>query len=95
MRYSRSVGDRTRRHFDAVQSSRKARMNDTTRDTSKTQTSAAWGSDSVYGETLKRIEASGLRWRALRTVWDVDRPADLERLRSLRFSSASRPRARR
>jgi uncharacterized protein len=55
----------------------------------------AWGSDSVYGETVKRIEASGLRWRALRTVWDVDRPADLERLRSLRFSSTSRRSARR
>jgi rSAM/selenodomain-associated transferase 1 len=55
----------------------------------------AWGSDTVYGETVKRIEACGLRWRALRTVWDVDRPGDLERLRSLRFSSASRRAARR
>jgi rSAM/selenodomain-associated transferase 1 len=55
----------------------------------------AWGSNSVYGETVKRIEAAGLRWRALRTVWDLDRPADLERLRSLRFSSAWRRCARR
>jgi uncharacterized protein len=55
----------------------------------------AWGSDSVYAQTVKRVEAAGLRWRALRRVWDVDRPADLERLRSLRFSSASRRCARR
>ena len=55
----------------------------------------AWGSDSVYAESVKRIEAAGLKWRALRTLWDVDRPADLERLRSLRFSSASRRCARR
>jgi glycosyltransferase A (GT-A) superfamily protein (DUF2064 family) len=26
-----------------------------------------------------------LRWRALRTVWDVDRPADVERLRRQRL----------
>ena len=55
----------------------------------------AWGSDSVYSATVKGIERARLEWRALRTVWDVDRPADLERLRSLRFSSASRRRARR
>jgi uncharacterized protein len=54
-----------------------------------------WGGADVYRETVKRLDAAGLRWRALRTVWDVDRPADLERLRSLRFSSASRRRARR
>jgi rSAM/selenodomain-associated transferase 1 len=54
-----------------------------------------WGSDRVYAETVKRANQAGLRWRALRTVWDVDRPADLERLRSLRFSSASRRCARR
>ncbi len=55
----------------------------------------AWGSASVFAETVKRLETAGLKWRALRTVWDVDRPADLERLRSLRFSSASRRCARR
>lgn len=52
-----------------------------------------WGSSRVYTQTLKNL--SGYRWRALRTVWDVDRPADLERLRSLRFASGRRPRARR
>ena len=52
-----------------------------------------WGSSCVYEETVKRLE--GYRWRALRTVWDVDRPQDLERLRSLRFASGFLPRARR
>jgi len=54
-----------------------------------------WGGADVYRETLKRAERAGLRWRALRTVRDLDRPADLERLRSLRFSAASRRCARR
>jgi uncharacterized protein len=53
----------------------------------------AWGTASVYGETVKRLKP--YRWRALRTVWDVDRPADLPRLRALRFASAGRPRVRR
>jgi glycosyltransferase A (GT-A) superfamily protein (DUF2064 family) len=47
-----------------------------------------WGGADVYGETVRRIESAGMRWRALRMVWDVDRPADLARLRSLRFSAA-------
>ena len=47
-----------------------------------------WGSERVYTETAKRL--ARYRWRALRTVWDVDRPADLERLRSLRFPLARR-----
>ena len=52
-----------------------------------------WGTSSVYAETVKRLKR--YRWRALRTVWDVDRPADLARLRSLRFASAGRRRVRR
>jgi len=54
-----------------------------------------WGTSSVYDTTAKRLAALGYRWRRLRRLWDVDRPEDLERLRSLRFSSAPRPRARR
>lgn len=50
-----------------------------------------WGGPSVYAETAKKLE--GCRWRALRRVWDVDRPEDLERLRSLRLASGSRRRA--
>jgi uncharacterized protein len=52
-----------------------------------------WGSSAVYAETVKRLQ--GRRWRALRTVWDVDRPEDVARFRALRFASAGRRRARR
>ena len=58
----------------------------------------AWGGPDVYAHTVEKLQ--GYRWRALRTVWDVDRPEDLERLaasspalRSLRFSSVRRRRA--
>lgn len=50
----------------------------------------AWGGARVYADTIERLERCGYRWRSLRTVWDVDRPQDLARLRSLRFSSALR-----
>jgi glycosyltransferase A (GT-A) superfamily protein (DUF2064 family) len=52
-----------------------------------------WGSSRVFAQTVERL--AGVRWKELRKLWDVDRPEDLERLRSLRFSSALRPRARR
>ncbi len=42
-----------------------------------------WGEAGVYAATAERL--AGRRWRALRTVWDVDRPADLDRLRSVHF----------
>lgn len=45
----------------------------------------AWGGAGVYAQTIERLESLRYRWRALRTVWDVDRPADLERLRSRRL----------
>jgi len=47
-----------------------------------------WGGPQVYADTVKRL--AGYRWRALRPVWDVDRPEDLERLRALRWTSRSR-----
>jgi uncharacterized protein len=53
----------------------------------------AWGTSNVFPETVKRLK--GKRWRALRSVWDVDRPEDLPRLRALRFASAGRRGARR
>ena len=40
----------------------------------------AWGGNEVYGQTVERLARLRLRWRALRTVWDVDRPTDLARL---------------
>jgi len=55
----------------------------------------AWGGEDVYAETAKRLDRAGYRWRALRRVWDVDRPEDLERLRSLRFASTARQGVRR
>jgi hypothetical protein len=55
----------------------------------------AWGGRDVCSETVRRLDRLGYRWRALRTLWDVDRPEDLERLRSLRFASAPRRGARR
>ena len=54
-----------------------------------------WGSASVLPETISRLRKKGLKWKAMRTVWDVDRPEDLARLRSLRSSSGSRQAARR
>jgi rSAM/selenodomain-associated transferase 1 len=47
-----------------------------------------WGTAGVFAATARRLEAAGYRWRALRRLPDVDRPGDLERLRSLRFPSA-------
>jgi rSAM/selenodomain-associated transferase 1 len=64
----------------------------------------AWGSSEVMAQTRARMERLGWRWRELRTVWDVDRPADLQRLGRSRLlpagaiprrtSSAARIRAR-
>lgn len=54
-----------------------------------------WGTSGVYAATVERLESSGYRWRALPVLWDVDRPQDVERLRSLRSFSALRRCARR
>jgi rSAM/selenodomain-associated transferase 1 len=40
-----------------------------------------WGSTRVMAQTRKRLRALQWRWKELRTVWDVDRPEDLARLR--------------
>jgi len=39
-----------------------------------------WGGNDVYARTVERLDGQRMRWRALRAVWDVDRPADLDRL---------------
>jgi glycosyltransferase A (GT-A) superfamily protein (DUF2064 family) len=54
-----------------------------------------WGSSSVYEATARKLTELGYRWRALRRLWDVDRPEDLDRLRSLRFVLGARPHVRR
>jgi hypothetical protein len=42
----------------------------------------AWSTDSVFAETVARIEALGWRLRVAETVFDIDEPADLERAQS-------------
>ncbi len=44
-----------------------------------------WSSPKVMRQTRNRLAALGWRWRELRTVWDVDRPEDLVRLRAARL----------
>jgi rSAM/selenodomain-associated transferase 1 len=39
-----------------------------------------WGSGEVMERTRERARAAGLSVKELRALWDVDRPADLERL---------------
>ena len=40
-----------------------------------------WGSARVLAQTQRRLRRLGWRWTELRTVWDVDRPEDVLRLR--------------
>jgi glycosyltransferase A (GT-A) superfamily protein (DUF2064 family) len=44
----------------------------------------AWGSAMVMQETRARLARLDWRWCELATLWDVDRPEDLLRLRQLR-----------
>jgi hypothetical protein len=40
-----------------------------------------WGTARVMAETRRRLQSLTLSWRELPTLWDVDTPEDLERLR--------------
>lgn len=40
----------------------------------------AWGGAQVMAQTRERMRAAGMRWHELETLWDVDRPEDLQRL---------------
>jgi rSAM/selenodomain-associated transferase 1 len=40
----------------------------------------AWGGDKVMAETRRRLEETGIRWKELETLWDIDRPEDYARL---------------
>jgi rSAM/selenodomain-associated transferase 1 len=60
----------------------------------------SWGSARVLEQTRRRLARLGWRWTELRTLWDVDRPEDVARLRRCglltgerRPSAASRKRA--
>lgn len=44
-------------------------------------TDIGWGTDQVLTQTREKLAALHLRWFELPTRWDVDRPADLARLK--------------
>ena len=44
-----------------------------------------WGSSAVLERTRTRLRRLGWRWKELRTLWDVDRPEDVARLRKSRL----------
>lgn len=45
----------------------------------------AWGGPRVLAQTRRRLRALGWVWKELRTLWDVDRPEDVARLRRSRL----------
>jgi rSAM/selenodomain-associated transferase 1 len=50
----------------------------------------AWGGEGVMQRTRELAAAAGVRVKELRRLWDVDRPADLERLERLEREGALR-----
>jgi rSAM/selenodomain-associated transferase 1 len=42
-----------------------------------------WGTARVLGETRRRLKGLGLTWQEPVMLWDLDRPADIERLRAI------------
>jgi len=42
-----------------------------------------WGTARVLGETRRRLQRLGLAWQEPVMLWDLDRPADIERLRGI------------
>ncbi len=42
-----------------------------------------WGSDTVLRDTRTRLSAIGWHWHEQASIWDLDRPADLEKLKLL------------
>jgi len=44
-------------------------------------TGMTWSTDQVMAQTRGRLAQAGLTWRELTTLWDVDRPEDVARLR--------------
>lgn len=45
----------------------------------------AWGGPLVLAQTRRRLKGLRWRWQELRTLWDVDRPEDVLRLRKSRL----------
>jgi rSAM/selenodomain-associated transferase 1 len=48
-----------------------------------------WGTAAVFEQTRSRLVQAGARWRALRTLWDLDRPQDMARLGRLPLTRAT------
>ncbi len=48
-------------------------------------TGIAWSTDQVMAATRERLATMGWRWHELPSLWDVDRPADYERLLASRL----------
>ena len=44
-----------------------------------------WGGPKVMAQTRRRLKSLRWRWKELRTLWDVDRPEDVARLRRERL----------
>ncbi len=44
-----------------------------------------WGTSEVLVQQRRRLAACGLTWRELDTLWDVDRPEDLARVKALQL----------
>ena len=55
----------------------------------------SWGGPKVLGQTRARLRCLGWHWKELRTVWDVDRPEDVARLRRSPRLAALLPKRRR
>ena len=49
-----------------------------------------WGSPQVLAQTRARLKRLRWKWKELRTVWDVDRPEDVARLRRSRLLETRR-----
>ncbi len=48
----------------------------------------AWSTDHVMAQTRERLRAAGAAWQEVATLWDVDVPPDLQRLRQWCASAA-------
>jgi rSAM/selenodomain-associated transferase 1 len=45
-----------------------------------------WGTDRVMEQQRRQLRHTGLSWHEMETLWDVDRPEDLARLKALKPS---------
>jgi uncharacterized protein len=52
-----------------------------------------WGTANVLPETRRRLKERGLGWQEPVTLWDVDRPEDIDRLHKLGLDELIAPRS--